>query len=77
MVPNNTHKKPDGTRCSFAVLAIACTVISIGVLMALINLLWVAVIFLVLCAGYYGLRTQTLDLNRLAYQVRLFIYRML
>ena len=77
MVPNNTHKKPDGTRCSFALLTIACTVISIGVLMLLINLLWAVVIFLALGVVFYNLRTQTLDLNRLAYRVRLFIYRML
>ena len=77
MIPNNTHKKPDGTRCSLTLLAIVSTVISIGILMLLINLLWAVVILLALCAGYYGLRAQTLNLNRLAYRLRLFIYRIL
>ena len=77
MAPNNLQKKTNSSRCSLAMIAIASTVISIGALMILINLMWVAVIFLTLGAGYYGLRTQTLDLNRLAYRLKLFIYRML
>ena len=77
MARSHLQKKTDSSRCSLALLAITCTLISIGTLMILINLMWVAVIFLVLCAGYYGLRAQTLNINRLAYRLRLFIYKIL
>lgn len=77
MVPNDLQKKRDSTRFSLAVLAIACAVIFIGALTMLISLMWAAAILLVLCAGYYGLRAQAPDLNRLAYRLRLFIYRKL
>jgi hypothetical protein len=77
MVPNNNREKPDCTRCSLALHAIACTLISIGALTILIDLMWLAIIFLALGSGYYGLRAQTPDLNRLAYRLRLLIYKML
>ena len=77
MAPNNHQKKTDSTRCPSALLAIACILISIGALTILINLMWVTIIFLAFGAGYYGLRSHTPDLNRLAYRIRLFIYRML
>jgi hypothetical protein len=77
MTPNNLQKKSDSTRCSLALIAIACTLILIGALTILIDLMWVAVIFLATGVVFYKLRTQALDLNRLAYRIRLFIYRML
>lgn len=77
MTPNNLRKKTDSTRCSLALLAIACILISIGALTILIDLMWVTVIFLALGVVSYKLRAQTLDLNRLTYRLRLFIYRML
>jgi hypothetical protein len=77
MAPNNLQKKPDSTRCSLALFAIACILIAIGALTILIDLMWAAVIFLSLGVVFYKLRAQTLDLNRLTYRVRLFIYRML
>ena len=77
MAPNNLQKKTDGTRCSWALFAIACILISIGALTILINLMWVTVIFLAFGAGYYGLRAQTPDMNRLTYRIRLFIYKIL
>jgi hypothetical protein len=77
MAPNNLQKKPDSTRCSLALFAIACILIAIGALTILIDLMWVAVILLALSVVFYSLRTQTLDLNRLAYRIRLFIYRLL
>ena len=77
MAPNNIQKKTGGTRCSWALFAIACILISIGALTILIDLMWVTVIFLALCVVSYKLGSQTLDLNRLTYRLRLFIYRML
>ena len=77
MARNYLKKKSDSTRCSLALFAITCTLIAIGTLMILINLMWAAVIFLALGAAYYGLRAQTLNINRLAYRLRLFIYRKL
>jgi hypothetical protein len=77
MTPNNLQKKPDSTRCSLALFAIACILIAIGALTILIDLMWVAAIFLAIGVVFYSLRTQTLDLNRLAYRIRLFIYRLL
>ena len=77
MAPNNTQKIPDAPRCSLALLAIACTLILIGALTILIDLMWAVVILLALCAGYYKLRAHALDLNHLAYRLRLSIYRML
>jgi uncharacterized membrane protein len=77
MAPNNLQKKPDNTRCSVALFVIACILISIGALTILIDLMWLAAIFLAIGAGYYRLRAQTLDLNRLTYRLRLFIYRLL
>ena len=77
MAPNNLQKKTDSTRCSWALLAIACIIISIGALTILIDLMWAVVILLALCAGYYKLRAHALDLNHLAYRLRLSIYRML
>ena len=77
MARNHLQKKSDSTRCALALPAIACILISIGALMILINLLWAVVIGLVLCTGYYGLRTQALNMNRLAYRLRLLIYRIL
>ena len=77
MAPNNLQKKTDSTRCSWALFAIACILISIGALTILIDLMWVTVIFLALGVVSYKLRTQTPDLNCLAYRLRLSIYRML
>ena len=77
MAPNDLQKKINSSRYSLALLAITCILIAIGTLMILINLMWAAVIFLVLGAAYYGLRSQTLDINRLAYRLRLFIYKIL
>ena len=77
MAPNNTQKIPDAPRCSLALLAIACTLILIGALTILIDLMWVTVIFLALGVVSYKLRAQTLGLNRITYRLRLFIYRML
>ena len=77
MAPNNHQKKTDSTRCPLALLAIACILISIGALTILIDLMWAAVIFLSLGVVFYKLHAQTLDLNRLAYRLRLFIYRIL
>jgi hypothetical protein len=77
MVPDHLQKKTDSTRCSLALLAIACTLISIGTLTILIDLMWVAVIFLALGVVFYKLRAQTLDPNRIAYRLRLFIYKIL
>jgi hypothetical protein len=77
MAPNNLQKKTDSSRCSWALLAIACILISIGALTILIDLMWVAVVFLASGVVFYKLRTQTPDLNRLAYRVKLFIYRIL
>ena len=77
MAPNNLQKKTDSTRCSWALLAIACILILIGALTILIDLMWMTVIFLALGIVLYKLRAQTPDLNRLAYRVRLFIYRLL
>ena len=77
MAPNNHQKKTDSTRCPLALLAIACILISIGALTILIDLMWAAVIFLSLGVVFYKLRTQALDLNRLSYRIRLFIYRLL
>ena len=77
MARSHLQKKTDSSRCSLALFAITCTLISIGTLMILINLMWVAVIFLAFGAGYYGLRAQAPGLNRLAYRLRLFIYRKL
>jgi len=76
MAPNNTQKIPDAPRCSLALLAIACTLILIGALTILIDLMWAAFIILVL-GTVYKLRAQTLGLNRITYRLRLFIYRML
>ena len=77
MARSHLQKKTDSSRCSLALFAITCTLIAIGTLMILINLMWVAAIFLALGAGYYGLRAQTLNINRLAYRLRLFIYKIL
>ena len=77
MAPDNLQKKTDSSRCSWALLAIACILIAIGALTILINLMWVAVIFLAFGVVFYKLRAQALNMNRLAYRVRLFIYRML
>jgi hypothetical protein len=77
MAPKYLHKKTDSTRCSVALFTIACILISIGALTILIDLMWVAVILLASGVVFYKLRAQTPDLNRLAYRVRLFIYRML
>jgi hypothetical protein len=77
MAPDNLQKKTDSSRCSWALFAIACILISIGALTILIDLMWVAVIFLALGVVSYKLRTQALDLNRLSYRIRLFIYRLL
>ena len=77
MAPNNLQKKTDSTRCSWALLAITCILIAIGTLTILINLMWAAVIFLALGVVFYKLRSQTPDINRLAYRLRLFIYKIL
>jgi hypothetical protein len=77
MAPNNLQKKPDNTRCSLALFAIACILIAIGALTILIDLMWLAAIFLAIGVVFYKLRTQALDLNRLSYRIRLFIYRLL
>ena len=77
MALNNPNKKRERTLLSLALLGIASAVTSIAALTILIDLMWAMVILLVLCVGYYGLRTQTPDLNRLTYRLRLFIYRML
>ena len=77
MAPGNLQKKTDSTRCSVALFAIACILIAIGALTILIDLMWVTVIFLALCVVSYKLGSQTLDLNRLIYRLKLFIYRML
>ena len=77
MAPNNRQKKPRSTRCTVALLTIACILISIGALTILIDLMWAAVIFLALCVVSYSLRTKTMNMNRLTYRLRLFIYRIL
>ena len=77
MARSPLQKKTDSSRCSLSLFAITCVLIVIGTLMILINLMWVAVIFLAFGACYYGLRAQTLDINRLAYRLRLFIYKIL
>ena len=77
MILNNLQKKLDNTLSALVLLIIVSTIISIGALTILINLMWAAVILLVLCAGYYKLRAHALDLNHLAYRLRLSIYRML
>ena len=64
MAPNNLQKKPDSTRCSLALFAIACILIAIGALTILIDLMWVAVIFLASGVVFYKLRAQTPDLTR-------------
>jgi hypothetical protein len=77
MAPNNLQKKPDSTRCTLALFAIACILIAIGALTILIDLMWVTVIFLALCVVSYKLGGQTLNLNRLTYRLRLFLYKIL
>jgi hypothetical protein len=77
MIPNNLQKKLDSTLSTLALLVIASTVISIGALTILIDLMWAVVIGLALCAGYYRLRAQAINLNHLAYRLRLSIYKML
>ena len=77
MALNNPNKKRESTLLSLALFGIASAVTSIAALTILIDLMWATVILLVLCVGYYGLRTQTPDLNRLAYRLRLSIYRRL
>jgi len=77
MILNNLQKKLDNTLSALVLLIIVSTIISIGALTILINLMWAAVILLVLWAGYYKLRAHALDLNHLAYRLRLSIYRML
>jgi hypothetical protein len=77
MAPNNLQKKPDNTRCPVALFVIACILISIGALTILIDLMWVTVILLALCVVSYKLGGQTLNLNRLTYRLRLFLYKIL
>lgn len=77
MALNNPQKKRDSTLLSLALLGIVSTVSSIVALTILINLMWAMVILLLLCVGYYKLRAHALDLNHLAYRLRLSIYRML
>ena len=77
MVLNNLQKKLDNALSSLALLVIVSTVISIGALTILIDLMWAVVILLALCVGYYKLRAHALDLNHLTYRLRLSMYRML
>ena len=77
MARSHLQKKTDSNRCSLALLTIVSTIISIGALTILINLMWVAVIFLGFGVVFYKLRAQALNMNRIAYRLRLFSYRIL
>lgn len=59
--------------------AIAALAISTAITMIVLQLMWALMVFSILAAGYWALKSkaEALDTEQLKYKVKLYIYRLL